>query len=61
VHKVVPLVKPGDVVSPPPKGTLSGRVVAVMALTETVDECRATLAALDSYVTVKTSVGVSAA
>jgi hypothetical protein len=39
IDRVVPLVAPGDVVSPPPKGTLWGRVAYVTAVAGTEAEC----------------------
>ncbi|HEY8472064.1 MAG TPA: ATP-grasp domain-containing protein [Natronosporangium sp.] len=35
-----PLVKPGTVVSPPPKGTLFGRIAVAVAVADDVEECR---------------------
>lgn len=40
----VPLVAPGEVVSPPPKGTLFGRIAYATAVADTEQECRAALA-----------------
>jgi glutathione synthase/RimK-type ligase-like ATP-grasp enzyme len=40
VDRVVPLVEPGEVVSPPPKGTLFGRVGYATAFGETAQACR---------------------
>jgi biotin carboxylase len=42
---VVPLAKPGDVMSPPPKGSTFGRIAFATAVAETSQEC---LAALDA-------------
>jgi biotin carboxylase len=39
----VPLAGPGDVMSPPPKGTMSGRVAVVTVLAETPAACEAAL------------------
>ena len=52
VDRVVPLVSPGDVVSPPPKGTLWGRVAFATAVAETERECRAALDAAAAALTV---------
>jgi biotin carboxylase len=53
VDRVVPLVEPGDVVSPPPKGTLWGRIAFATALAATADECRAALDAAAAALTIK--------
>jgi ATP-grasp domain len=45
VDRVVPLVEPGEVVSPPPKGTLWGRVAFATAVAGSAREC---LEALDA-------------
>ncbi len=50
---VVPLAKPGDVMSPPPKGTLWGRVALATAVAETAQECRAALDAAEAALTVR--------
>jgi biotin carboxylase len=44
VDRAVPLAGPGDVVSPPPKGTLFGRIAFATAVAATAEECRAALA-----------------
>lgn len=44
VDLAVPLAGPGDVVSPPPKGTLLGRVAFATAVAATAAECAAALA-----------------
>jgi biotin carboxylase len=44
VDLAVPLAEPGDVVSPPPAGTLFGRVAFATAVAPTVAECAAALA-----------------
>jgi hypothetical protein len=44
VDRAVPLVEPGDVVSPPPEGTLFGRVAFATAVAATAAECAAALA-----------------
>jgi biotin carboxylase len=44
VDQAVPLVEPGDVVSPPPAGTLFGRVAFATAVAATAAECAAALA-----------------
>ncbi len=43
VDLAVPLAGPGDVVSPPPKGTLLGRVAFATAVAATAAECAAAL------------------
>ncbi len=60
VHMIVPLVKPGDVVSPPPKGTLSGRIVALLALAASVGECRRALDEAASSLVIRTTDSVPA-
>jgi biotin carboxylase len=45
VDLVVPLVASGAVVSPPPKGTLGGRIAYITAIASTVAECQAGIAA----------------
>lgn len=54
VDRVVPLAGPGDVVSPPPKGTLWGRVAFATATAATAGECRAALDAAAAALTVRT-------
>ena len=43
VDRAVPLAEPGDVVSPPPQGTLFGRVALATAVAATAAECAAAL------------------
>jgi hypothetical protein len=43
IDRAVVVAQPGAVVSPPPKGTVWGRVAYITALTDSIDECRATL------------------
>jgi biotin carboxylase len=52
VDQVVPLAKQGDVMSPPPKGTLSGRIAFATALADTEQECREALDAAEAALTV---------
>lgn len=52
VDLVVPLAKPGDVVSPPPDGTVSGRIAYATALAETAQECLDALDAAQAALTV---------
>jgi biotin carboxylase len=52
VDQVVPLAKPGDVMSPPPKGTLWGRIAFATALADTEQECREALDAAEAALTV---------
>ena len=40
---LVPLMKAGDTTSPPPKGTLWGRIAYATAVGDSADECRAAL------------------
>lgn len=51
IDLLVPLLPPGTVVSPPPKGTTFGRVAYATAVAETVDECRAALDAAGAVLT----------
>jgi biotin carboxylase len=53
VDRVVALAKPGDVVSPPPKGTLWGRVAFATAVAETAAECQHALDAAQAALTVR--------
>lgn len=52
VDLTAPLVTPGTVVSPPPKGTLFGRVALATAVADTVAQCREALAAAGAALTV---------
>jgi biotin carboxylase len=54
VDRATPLVEPGEVVSPPPAGTLFGRVAFATALAETAQECRAALDAAQAALVVTT-------
>jgi len=51
---LVPLVKTGDVVSPPPKGTLWGRIAYATALADTEQDCRDALEAAQAALRVTT-------
>jgi len=51
---LVPLVKTGDVVSPPPKGTLWGRIAYATALAATEQDCRGALEAAQAALRVTT-------
>ncbi|MFL6130015.1 MAG: acetyl-CoA carboxylase biotin carboxylase subunit family protein [Mycobacteriales bacterium] len=53
VDRAVPLAEAGDVVSPPPKGTLWGRVAFATAVAGSAEECRAALDAAASALTVR--------
>ncbi|WP_412538113.1 ATP-grasp domain-containing protein [Longispora sp. K20-0274] len=53
VDRVTALAGPGDVVSPPPVGTLWGRVALATAVAGTVAECAAALDAADAALTVR--------
>ncbi|HEX5541033.1 MAG TPA: ATP-grasp domain-containing protein [Micromonospora sp.] len=50
VDQAVVLVTPGRVVSPPPKGTVWGRIAYVTVVADTIDECRAALDAAEKAV-----------
>ena len=43
VDLLVPLMKPGEIASPPPKGTVWGRIAYATAVGRGVEECRAAL------------------
>lgn len=43
IDQAVVLAAPGDIVSPPPRGLLSGRVAFVTAIAAKVEECEAAL------------------
>lgn len=60
LDRAVPLAEPGDVVSPPPKGTLWGRVAFATVTAGTVQECRAALDAAGAALTVRTRAGSAA-
>ncbi|MGE5829262.1 MAG: ATP-grasp domain-containing protein [Micromonosporaceae bacterium] len=53
IDRVIMLVKPGDVVSPPPKGTLFGRYAAVTAVAGSASECLDALVAARAAVTIR--------
>ncbi|MEU0485338.1 hypothetical protein ABZ260_39930, partial [Streptosporangium sp. NPDC006013] len=53
IDRAVPVVAPGATVSPPPKGTLWGRIAYATALSETVEECRAALDAAEAVLKVR--------
>lgn len=53
VDLAVVLAEPGDVVSPPPKGTLWGRIAHVTAVAETESACRDALDAAAAQLTVR--------
>ncbi len=53
VDLVVPLAEPGDVMSPPPKGTLFGRVALATAVAPSVAECHAALDAAQAALIVE--------
>jgi hypothetical protein len=52
VDLLVPLAKAGDVMSPPPKGTLWGRIAFATAVAGTEQECREALDAAQAALTV---------
>ena len=49
----VTLAEPGDVMSPPPKGTMSGRVAFVTVLASTVTACQTALDAAQAALTIR--------
>ncbi|MEV6860344.1 ATP-grasp domain-containing protein [Streptosporangium subroseum] len=53
IDRAIAVVAPGSIVSPPPKGTLWGRIAYATALASTVDECRAALDAAEANLKVK--------
>ena len=53
VDRAVPLAGPGEVVSPPPKGTLWGRIAFATAVAGSAEECRAALDAAAAALTVR--------
>ncbi|MEV4380430.1 ATP-grasp domain-containing protein [Streptosporangium sp. NPDC049644] len=55
IDRAVVVVAPGATVSPPPKGTLWGRIAYATALSETVDECRAALDAAEAVLKVRST------
>ncbi|WP_198422509.1 ATP-grasp domain-containing protein [Streptomyces sp. QHH-9511] len=54
VERLVPVARPGAVVSPPPKGTVWGRIAFAIATGSTTDACRAALDAAESTLVVRT-------
>ena len=50
---LVPLAAPGDVVSPPPKGSTFGRIAFATAVAETAHECQHALDAAQAALTVR--------
>jgi hypothetical protein len=54
VDRAVPLVEPGAVVSPPPKGTTFGRLAFVTAVADTAAQCRSALDAAAAALRVNT-------
>ena len=59
--RLVALAKPGDVVSPPPKGTVFGRIAFATAIAETAQECRDALDAAQRALTVRPASTAAAA
>jgi biotin carboxylase len=47
IDRAVPVAAPGAVVSPPPKGTVWGRIAFATAVTDSIDECRSALDAAE--------------
>jgi biotin carboxylase len=56
----VTLVGPGDVMSPPPKGTMSGRVAFATVRAGTVPACQAALDAAGAALVIETAAGAAA-
>jgi biotin carboxylase len=52
IDLLVVRAKPGEVMSPPPKGSTFGRIAFATAVAETVDECREALDAAERALTV---------
>jgi hypothetical protein len=61
VDRVIVLVQPGEVVSPPPKGTLFGRVAAVTAVAGSAQDCQDALVAARAAVHVSPAGGADPA
>ena len=61
VDRVQPLCPAGAVVSPPPKGTVWGRIAYLTAFADTEAECRAALDAAQAALLVETSPAPAAA
>jgi biotin carboxylase len=57
VDRLVALAQPGDVVSPPPKGTLFGRIAFITTVAETLADGQAALDTANAAITVRTSAG----
>jgi biotin carboxylase len=53
VDRLVALVEPGEIVSPPPKGCLFGRIALASAVARTAEECREALDAAAAALTVR--------
>lgn len=54
LERLVPVARPGAVVSPPPKGTVWGRIAFAIATGGSMEECRAALDAADAALIVRT-------
>jgi hypothetical protein len=54
VDRTVPLIQPGEVVSPPPKGSTFGRIALATAVGGTAHRCRAALDAAQAALQVST-------
>jgi biotin carboxylase len=50
----VALAKPGDVVSPPPKGIVSGRIAFAIAVADSIESCRSALDTAQAALRVRT-------
>lgn len=57
--RIILLVQPGDVVSPPPKGTLLGRIASLTAVAGTAQECHQALGAAQAALRVETTAAAS--
>lgn len=53
IDRAVVLAQPGETRSPPPSGTVSGRLALAVAVTGTLAECHAALAAAGSALTIR--------
>lgn len=55
IDRAEAIAPPGAIVSPPPKGTLWGRIALATAIARTTESCRAALDAAQARLTVETS------
>lgn len=59
IDLMMPLLEPGEVVAPPPKGTLWGRVAFATAVAPSVEEARAGIDAATAALRVRTAAGAA--